>query len=216
MLFCPKLEMWHIEAFDEIGIKKSANNIDRNYAIYPQRFYKTVQSFSQKKKFDFCFIGAFAIDEATWSRRLWIVPFIKANFGERSYLQFTDQMTKAHHLTMGTYDFTLKRQGFVPKQMPVAVRNFFDDHYFRTLCASEFTLCPGGDQNWSMRFYEALMCKSIPIMLDRTAFRTQAEAHLPYKYFVVGDTIEYHTDWAEHNYKLFLKYHTLENFDFMA
>lgn len=211
--YSPKLELSYLEAFQEIGIRKNLEEIDKRYAIYPKRFYKTVEKFDQRKTIDFCFIGAFQIDAATFARRSWIVPFIKNHFNERSYLQFTDRSTKANHKTLGIYDYTLLRNGFVPKEVEVQSRNYFDEHYFRTMCLSKFTLCPGGDQNWSMRFYEALMCKSIPILLDRASFRSKFEARLPYKYFVVGEGIEYVSDWAECNYETFLKYHTLEYFE---
>ncbi len=95
--------------------------------------------------------------------------------------------------------------------MPPSQRNRFDEHYFRIMCASKFTLCPGGDQNWSMRFYEALMCKSIPILFDRAPFRTRHEAMLPYRYFLAHENIEYIEEWAEHNHALFMKHHTLRH-----
>ena len=211
--FSPKLELWYLEAYQEIGIKKAPEEIDKSYAIYPKRFYKAVEKFDQSKKIDFCFIGTFQIDNATFARRSWIVPFIKDHFTERSYLQFTDRITKANHKTLGVYDYTFLRDGFVPKEVDVQLRNYFDENYFRTMCSSQFTLCPGGDKNWSMRFYEALMYKTIPVMVDRTAYRSQFEARLPYKYFVVGECIEYRSDWAEYNYETFLKYHTLEYFE---
>jgi len=216
LLYSPKLTMWYVEAFQEIGVKKSIEDIDRRYAIYPKRFYKSVQQFNQNKEFDFCFIGALQIDEATIKRRSWILPFIEENFNHQSYLQFTDRKTKGNYQIKGDYDFTLKRSGFVPKEVKPELRNFFDEHYFRILCSSQFTLCPGGDQNWSMRFYEALMCKSIPILLDKTCFRTEYEAKLPYKYFVVGEHFQYFPDWAQHNYELFLRHHTLENHELIA
>lgn len=211
--YSPKLEMWYLEAYQEAGMKKRLGEIDKRYALYPKRFYKTVQGFDQNKTIDFCFIGAFRIDAATVARRSWIVPFIEHHFTDKSYLQFTDQSTKSNHTTLGVYDYTLLRNGFVPKETAVELRNYFDERYFRTMCSSQFTLCPGGDENWSMRFYEALMCKTIPILLDRTSFRSTCEARLPYKYFLVGERMEYISDWAEQNYETFLKYHTLEYFE---
>jgi len=37
-------------------------------------------------------------------------------------------------------------------------------YYFEKMCQSKFILCPAGDEPWSFRFYETLMCKSIPIV----------------------------------------------------
>lgn len=210
MLYSPKLAMWYLEAHAELGITKSFEEIDRRFAIYPRRFYKAVEEIGWNKSLDYCFIGAFKIDAATVARRSWIIPFIKANFGEQSYLQFTDRATRRDHESLGAFDYTLRATGFVPKEVPIGQRNRFDEHYFRIMCASRFVLCPGGDENWSMRFYEALMCKAIPVLLDRTPFRTEYEARLPYKYALAGEKMEYSIDWVEHNYRLFKQHHTLE------
>ena len=213
MLYSPKLAMWYLEAFSELGITKSPDEIDKRFAIYPRRFYRAVEEIGWRKSRDYCFIGAFRIDPKTAVRRAWIIPFIQLNFGERSYLQFTDRATKRGYHTLGDFDHTLRVEGFVPKEVPFSERNWFDEHYFRIMCASQFALCPGGDESWSMRFYEALMCKAIPILPDRITFRNEYEARLPYKYFLADEVIEYRHDWAEQNYELFKQYHTLERLD---
>lgn len=43
-------------------------------------------------------------------------------------------------------------------------KGYYDPDYYRTLCKSKFTLCPEGDFLWTYRFYEAILCKSIPIV----------------------------------------------------
>jgi hypothetical protein len=211
MLYSPKLAMWYVEAFAERGIVvRTTEDIDKRFAIYPRRFYGAVEEIGWRKFRDYTFIGAFRIDPKTEKRRAWIIPFARQNFGERSYLQFTDRATRRAHESLGSFDHTLRAEGFVPKELPLSERNKFDEHYFRVMCSSQFVLCPGGDENWSMRFYEALMCKAIPILSDRTAFRTAHEAQLPYKYFLVGEKITYREDWAEHNHEVFMQHHTLE------
>lgn len=162
------------------------------------------------KSCDFGFIGAFRIDPRTVARRSWIINFIREYFGESSYLQFTDQATKQGYENLGDFDDTLLVAGFVPKEVPVERRNWFDEQYFRIMCISQFVLCLGGDKNWSMRFYKSLMCKAIPVLLDRTPFRTADEARLPYKYLFAIKKMEYRPEWAEHNYEVFKQYHTLE------
>jgi len=211
MLYSPKLAMWYLEAFSELGITRSPDDIDKRFAIYPRRFYRAVEQIGWRKSRDFCFIGAFKIDPRTAQRRAWILPFIQTHFGSRSYLQFTDRATKRDYQALGAFDHTLLAEGFVPKEVPVSRRNMFDEHYFRVMCSSEFVLCPGGDENWSMRFYEALMCKAIPILPDRTTFRNEHEAGLPYKYFLADEEISYREDWVEHNYTLFMRHHTLDD-----
>jgi len=43
-----------------------------------------------------------------------------------------------------------------------------DKDYYNILCKSRFTLTPTGDCPWSYRFFEAIMCLSIPILEDNS------------------------------------------------
>ena len=203
--------MWYIEAHKEKNIPYDENYIIAAYAIYPQRFYKNIDN-TLNKVLDFCFIGTFKIDDETILNRKWIIPFIETYFNNNSYLQFTDKNTKKNYISMGDFDYTLKKTGFVPKEKSIENRNFFDVDYFSTMCKSKFCLCPAGDRIFSMRFYEALMCRAIPIVdnIEET-YRSDEESKLDYKFYLTSDKeFIYIEDWAEHNYNLFLKYHTLE------
>ena len=203
----PKLRMWQTEAYREIGVQLSA--FDHQKVLFPKRFYLPIQAFDHTKVFDFCFIGAYKVDARTAAHRNWLIDFIKARFSEKSYLQFTDKETKKDHVSLGPFDFTLLRSGFVPKEVPTAERNFFDERYYQVMCQSQFTLCPAGDVRWSMRFYEALMCKSIPILQRRTHHRSIREALRGYRFYTPSERLVYKPEWVEHNYEIFLKYHTL-------
>ena len=205
--FSPKLALWYQAAYAEIG--SAITDIDKSYAIFPQRWYKTIETFDHEKIYDFCFIGAYKINEETRARREWIIDFVEKNFTDNSYLQFTDKMTKTNYRKLGDFDFTLEKTGFVPREVPVTERNFFDENYYKAMCKSKYTLCPGGDGNWSMRFYEALMCRSIPILFDHNAYRTKEEKKLPYNYYVLRDSFKFSELLVERNYAIFLRYHTL-------
>jgi hypothetical protein len=63
-----------------------------------------------------------------------------------------------------------------------------------------------------MRFYEAIMCRSIPIVEKAEhSYRSEKESKIDYKYYLTSDNeFIYREDWAEHNYNLFLIYHTFE------
>jgi hypothetical protein len=213
--YSPKLKMWFIESYMEIGYAYAdaytkLNESNQDYAIFPQRFYKQVEAMSQIKNYDYCFIGSFWIDSMTVINRYWLLDFISSKFTDHSYLQFTDSVTKSKHVSLGVFDQTLLRKGMTPKEIPLADRNFFDNYYFATMCMSQFCLCPAGDSMYSMRFYEALMCKSIPVVktIEET-YRTQKESNLGYKFYFDSDEHYYRLDWIEHNYNLFLEYHTL-------
>jgi hypothetical protein len=63
--------------------------------------------------------------------------------------------------------------------------------YFEKMCQSKFVLCPAGDAPWSFRFYEVLMCKSIPIVESwHHTYRTKEEAQINYKYIIFTDINE--------------------------
>jgi Exostosin family len=203
----PKLQLWQTEAYREIGVEIST--FDHQKVIFPKRFYVPIQGFDHTKTFDFCFIGAYKVDAETAARRAWLIDFIKREFSANSYLQFTDKETKRGYVSMGVFDFTLLRTGFVPKEVPVKERNFFDEHYYQVMCRSQFTLCPAGDRRWSMRFYEAIMCKSIPILERRTHHRSIREALRGYRFYTRSEKFIYKQAWVEHNYNIFLKHHTL-------
>jgi len=209
--FCPKLKMWYLESYSELS--KSVKTIDYSYAIYPKRFYKNI-NLNLDKKYDFIFIGGLLTDNSTYNNRKWIIQFINDNFNSNSYLQFTDKKTKKKYKIMGNYDNTLSEQGFVPKEVAINERNFFDKKYYDNLSQSKFCLCPAGDAIYSMRFYECLMCKCIPIVNTvKETYRSEDESKLDYKYYTSSDNeFVYREDWVEHNYNIFLQYHTLEYF----
>jgi hypothetical protein len=208
--FSPKCRIWYDEAAAEKNIH---GEIDYRYVKYPMSFYKKVDKFSKNKKYNYCFIGSYLVDQATSVNRKWIIDFIKKHFNKNSYLQFTDTKSKSKLSSFGSFDYTHRRVGFVPKERPVHLRNYFDKNYYQRMCESKFTLCPSGDSFWSMRFYEALMCKSIPIVFSKDeTFRSEEESLLDYKYYLASDpNPEYRQDWADHNYDIFLKYHTFDS-----
>lgn len=214
--FSPKLQMWLEESLIEQGkspecAKRLGKSYDQSYAIYPKRFYKRVDSLNANKCYDYCFIGTLQIDAITAKNRKWIIEFAANRFGDDSYLQLTDTITRSAHIPLGKYDHTNHKQGMVPKELPLMLRNNFDDNYFAVMASSRFCLCPAGDANWSMRFYEALMCKSIPIVANKIdTYRRKPESKLPYRYFQANEEHFYRQDWADHNYELFLRYHTFQ------
>ena len=79
------------------------------------------------------------------------------------------------------------------------------------MCDSKYTLCPAGDAPWSMRFYEAIMSKSIPVLSDNIhAGRNKLEYEIGYNYYLASDkNIEYREDWVEENYNKFIQFQTL-------
>lgn len=89
-----------------------------------------------------------------------------------------------------------------------------DKDYYNTISRSKFTLTPTGDCPWSYRFFEAIMCLSIPILENNSNDIYMKD------YFCFFDKDEhiYDKDKAIENYNKFIKskhfiknIHELEN-----
>tara|TARA_B100000886_G_scaffold318562_1_gene258677 strand:- start:583 stop:1875 length:1293 start_codon:yes stop_codon:yes gene_type:complete len=207
----PRLNIWYLEAYNEIK-KYNENKVD--IAKFPYYWYKKINNLNHKKIYDFVFIGSFKIDYKVQFNRKWILKFIENNFNINSYLQFTDKNTINQYKEIGEFDYTLKNKGFVPKEKPLLFRRYFDETYYAKMCQSKFCLCPSGDSPWSMRFYEAIMCKTIPIVKSKIeTYRSELESKIDYKYYLSDSPkFDYREDWVEHNYKIFLEYHTFDKY----
>ena len=198
------------QAYDEEGLP--CPNIDERVAptklLYPRSFVERVNAMPGDKIHDYCFIGGLYRPE-TFQHRDWIVDFAKERFTERSYFLLTDG--QAQHTSLGSFDRTaVDADVFVPKEVPPGERAFFHDHYFQVLRHSELTLCPAGDLPWSMRFFEAIMCRSIPIVSDHEHVgRNDLERSIGYHVHLREDAHVYDEDLAEENLRLFLRHNTL-------
>eukprot|EP00457_Paulinella_chromatophora_P011685 gb/GEZN01011841.1/.p1 GENE.gb/GEZN01011841.1/~~gb/GEZN01011841.1/.p1 ORF type:complete len:298 (+),score=17.45 gb/GEZN01011841.1/:95-988(+) len=219
----PKTKMWCQEAWCEAknrtwmphqGCDHQEDKFKcRDVIVFPTRLCNTVASMNRTKRHDVVFVGSLDIDRATRRNRQWVKKFAEANFTNRSVLIFTDHYQDANYTPLGPYDRTRAQWGFVPKQHPRANRNYFDFSYYETLVQSNFTLCPAGEGPWTMRFFEALMTRTIPVVqhdnhVGNRCFFTGCQVN--YLYYHVDDELVYYQDWADYNYQLFLRHHTLE------
>ena len=210
--YSPKLRLWHRDAYLDKNINIS--HFYPVYAVFPRKTYKRLLRDDSIKIYNYCFSGSYKVDKKTIKNRAWIIPFIKKNFNENSYLNFTDEKTIEEHVSFGNYDRTGKIKGFVPKEHNFNERDYFDKEYYDILCKSKFCLCPAGDSFYSMRFYEAIMCKSIPIINNHIeSFRTKAESKVDYKYYLADEKHVYNLDFVNHNLSIFMKYHTLKYYN---
>ena len=83
-----------------------------------------------------------------------------------------------------------------------------DEDYYNTICKSKFTFTPTGNCPWSYRFFEAIMCLSIPILENNSNDIYMKD------YFCFFDKDEhiYDKDKAIENYNKFIKSkHFLKN-----
>ena len=163
---------------------------------------------------------------ATYKNRRWILDFIKKKFTKDSYFVITDAAKDVNpkrykdilnNESLGIFDYTAKYKSDAYIPIPKYCTTvddyiFFDKNYFSVLCRSKFTLCPAGDAPWSMRFFEAILCKSIPILeSDIHSGRNNKERSINYKYYFINDNHVYREDWVIENYKKFIDNQTLLN-----
>ena len=214
------IALWYQSFLDE-GIPKNEAPIPNSatqICLYPRSYIERIEYLGFEKEIDFNFRGGFYIDRHTRHNRKWIFKFAQKHFTNRSFFQITDRKAKTikknglrRHKLLGLYDYTFDRSGFVPKEKPINERMYFDAEYFEVLCLSEFTLCPAGDSPWSMRFYEAILSKSIPIVEKPEHIgRNRLEHAIEYRYYLKNDrNIKYRKNWADDNFEKFMKYQTL-------
>ena len=220
----PELELgcqWYMALKYHMEDALIENNINPKYAtmcppiaFFSKKYYNDINELNHDKTYDFCFIGSI---KTNYQARQWIIDFAKNNFTSKSIFINTDK--DPTWKLLGDFDFSNSGLGFCPKDMPdnqskkVQYRLVKDNiDYFEKMCKSKFVLCPAGDAPWSFRFYEVLMCKSIPIVESyHHTYRTNVEANINYKYvlyknFNNNKYIEYEKYVAE-NTLLFETYH---------
>lgn len=198
------------QAYEEEALQ--CPDIDERVAptklLYPRSFVDAVNEMPGDKTHDYCFMGSLYRSE-TYRHRDWILDFAKRRFTDKSYLLLSE--APREHTRLGSFDHTgNERDVFVPKEVPWGERAFFNPPYFRALRSSQFTLCPAGDRPWSMRFFEAIMCRSIPIISDRQHVgRNELERAIGYRVYLRDDEHTYDEDMVEENYRSFLRHQTL-------
>jgi len=206
---------YHME---EAYIEKNLNhnNIDwcPPIAIFSQKYYNEINALNHNKIYDFCFIGSINSNRRA---RQWVIEFAKKYFTSNSMFINSDNDPK--WVSLGDYDYTNKIIGYCPKneknnqskmvQYRIVKENI---DYFEKMCQSKYVLCPCGDAPWSFRFYETLMCKSIPIVESwHHTYRTVEESNINYNYVLyqnIKDDIPY-DNYISENMKIFEKYHLL-------
>lgn len=181
-----------------------------NILLYPRSYLNQVDELRADKLYDYNFVGSL-FEPRTFESRKWIIDFAKVNFTDYSYYCITDPIKG--YQTIGNFDYSLEQAGkrFVPKETSRNFRRlYFDMNFFRIMKQSRFTLCPSGDAPWSMRFFEAIMCKSIPI-LERPLHsgRNRKERNIGYRYYLTNEEHLFREDWVKENYQRFLVAQTL-------
>jgi hypothetical protein len=175
---------------------------------FPRSFVDGVNAMGATKSIDYSFMGSVYRPELEVNRA-WVLDFAATRFTERSHLLISEGLDVHHRL--GSFDHTGDDDAvFVPKNVPEPERDFFNPAYFRVLAASQFALCPAGDLPWSLRFFEAIMCRAIPILSSpEHAGRNDLERAIGYRYYLADEAHVYDEAIVEANYERFLRHQTL-------
>lgn len=200
------------EALEEKNLDPKNAICNPPIALFSNKYYNEINELDHNKIHDYCFIGSIS---SCHERRRWVIDFAKNHFTSNSIFINTDG---SNHL-LGPFDFSHMNLGFCPKNCSdnqskkVQYRDVKENqYYFEKMCQSKYVLCPGGDAPWSFRFYEILMCKSIPIVETwHHTYRTKEESEFDYKYVLYTDIhkeIDYEND-LNHNIQLFENHHLL-------
>jgi hypothetical protein len=178
------------EALEEKNLCTNSANWRPPVALFSNNYYNEINELDHTKTYDYCFIGSI---DSNYEARKWVIDFAKKYFTDNSIFINTDN--NPDWALLGSFDYSDKNLGFCPKKMPNnqskkvqyrVVKENID--YFEKMCKSKFILCPAGDSSWSFRFYEVLMCKSIPIVESwHHTYRTREEADFNYKYVLYQD-----------------------------
>lgn len=182
--------------------------------LYPESYVRQISSLPQEKLYEFNFVGVL-FPRNVFPNRKWTLDFARRHFDDNSYFCITSLADVEEYQPLGPFDRTLENQRrenpfFVPREVPVERRTYFDSRYFTVLSQSRFTLCPRGDTPWSMRFFESVLCRSIPIVEDPShTGRNNLERAIGYRFYTIDQDLVYHEDWVEENYQRFLATQTL-------
>lgn len=104
------------------------------------------------------------------------------------------------------YDFKNKKKSLIVLSLygrDPSTKYNLDIEYYKNMCNSKFTLCPKGNCKWTYRFFESILCFSIPIIEDETDIYCS-----DYFYYKLGDDYEYSYTKALNNYNFLIKNHT--------
>jgi hypothetical protein len=198
------------QAYEEEGRELPAidERVTQVPLVFPRSYVEAVEAMPSTKVHDYSFMGTLYRPEIFEHRR-WVLDFARQRFTERSYLLLSDG--EGEHEALGPFDHTGDTSKvFIPKEVPFEDRAHFNPAYFEVLRRTELALCPAGDQPWSMRFFEAIMCRSIPVVSDALhTGRHQVERDLGYHYFLKYEEHRYHDELAEENLQRFLRRQTL-------
>ncbi len=157
-------------------------------ALFAKSFVAKARSLPITPPLDLVFQGCISNNRA---ERQWVVDFAREYFTDHSW--FCDTSDHPAYDQLGSWDYT----GRVHSRAPFPGNGFHrggpstpiqDAEYWGAMRRSTFALCPAGREQWSFRFYEALMCDCIPIVVDSDhTWRTEIEKDIGFEFVLAED-----------------------------
>jgi len=214
------LQYHYEDALAEVGKETNSASPVPPLAKFARRYYQSIVNLNPtgEKIYDFCFIGSTIINKA---ERQWVMEFAKEHFTADSVFINTDQ----GHQSLGPFDKTNDpmfkgwynpRRNYDNQSRNVQYRVVSENEmYFRTMSQSKYILCPAGDGPWSFRFYETLLCGSIPVVKSwHHTYRSAEESKIGFKHFLITDDmlsvdLQDYKDLVSVNTELFKEYHLI-------
>lgn len=121
-----------------------------------------------------------------WGRQRTMSEWHQRNFNSllQSYALGGDTsvLTRADELIAG--GAAGKPLVFFSKRGRAYPGKIWDDEFYRFLARSRISLCPDGDQIWSYRFFESILCGAMPIVQSRWP------TYEGFRYFTVEDPLD--------------------------
>jgi len=126
---------------------------------------------------------------------------------------FVGKYAKCREWVKGYVDNPKVHINFTEHGRQIAKDDYDDVYFYNILSESKFTLCPAGCTPnrktgaliWSYRFTEAIMCKSIPIILREDYIADKMEG---FKFFFEDEKHYFTKEIVDRNFELFLMKHT--------
>lgn len=202
-----------VSQISEVHHKKpetSVGRIDRTL-IFPHSIAEYCKSLWQNhRKYKFTFAGL-----VTKNRRNVITEWVKHNTTAKpSRLtnadSFSYKVRKKVFQKLGIDDSIYKELGELVIWSSTRGRKYpekaWDDDYYSFLANSKFVLCPSGNSVWSYRFFESILCGSIPVIEE------MCPAYEGFKFYKMQDNASnfvWDKDIVEYNYALCIQRNTI-------
>tara|TARA_R100000306_G_scaffold43425_2_gene41853 strand:- start:2291 stop:3118 length:828 start_codon:yes stop_codon:yes gene_type:complete len=162
-------------------------NIERTL-IFPKSITNYLKNeWLQEKEIMFSFVGSI-----NYKRKKRIEHWLTSNFNKKYTLSNESTLYKKTLRKLKYYlrlDYTSKKNygdlllwsSSKGRKFPIKA---WDSDYFNILLNSKFVLCPSGDFIWTYRFFEAILCGSIPIIEE------YCDAYSGFRFFYMDDDIK--------------------------